>query len=64
MGYLLFFEVTFYLHSYPSSRLHNYPFFKSLGAPLVELPQLGSAFPVLLEQILRETESSFIPNPC
>ncbi|MBT9395108.1 AraC family transcriptional regulator [Hymenobacter sp. NST-14] len=58
-GYLLFFEEAFYLHSYPASRLREYPFFKSLRAPLVQLPAQHPPFPSLLEQVLQESESYF-----
>lgn len=58
-GYLLFFEEGFYLHGYPASRLHEHPFFKSLRAPLVQLPAQHPPFPSLLEQVLQEAESNF-----
>ncbi|GAB3843094.1 helix-turn-helix domain-containing protein [Hymenobacter jeollabukensis] len=58
-GYLLFFEAGFYLQRYPSSRLHEYPFFKPLHSPVVELPAGAGTFPVLLEHVLQEAESPF-----
>jgi len=58
-GYLLFFDAAFYLHTYPSSRLHEYPFFQPLRSPLVDLSARQPPFPVLLEQLMSEAESDF-----
>jgi AraC-like DNA-binding protein len=58
-GYLLFFDASFYLHTYPSGRLREYPFFQPLRTPLVDLSAQQPPFPELLEQLMREAESRF-----
>ena len=58
-GYLLFFEAGFYLHTYPSSRLHEYPFFQPLRSHLVDLSAQEAPFSALLDQLMREAESNF-----
>lgn len=58
-GYLLFFEAGFYLHTYPSNRLHEYPFFQPLRSHLVDLSAQEPPFPALLDQLMREAESGF-----
>lgn len=58
-GYLLFFDAAFYLHTYPSGRLHEYPFFQPLRSHLVDLSAQKPPFPALLEQLMAEGESRF-----
>ncbi|MDJ0367599.1 AraC family transcriptional regulator [Hymenobacter sp. H14-R3] len=58
-GYLVFFDEAFYLHTYPSSRLRQYPFFQPLRAHLVDLSGPTPPFPTLLEQLMLEAESGF-----
>lgn len=58
-GYLLFFQASFYLHTYPGSRLGEYPFFQPLRSSLVDLSDQQPPFPGLLEQLMHEAESAF-----